>query len=280
LGFDTSQIGKTRRSEEFRVNTARLAQYAAATDDTNPQHADGRLAPPVFAHVPVLQETVEALGLATDAFAFHGEHDFHLHRPIEPGMRLLSTATVVGLQPTPAGVSIVVHTTTRNGEALVNEQYFTGFAAGGKLDRGAGSIGPGHRVPAEITAGKPVALETYPMAEDQTRRYADASRDYSEYALNLEAAQAKGLKGVLVHGMLTMAFASRAVVGKACGGDPARLRRLAGRFSAPVYLTPGQAVTTRIWPMGRRNGNTLVAYEASDASGAVVIKHGLAEVAP
>jgi acyl dehydratase len=117
------------------------------------------------------------------------------------------------------------------------------------------------------------------MAADQTRRYADAARDYSEYALNLEAAKAKGLEGVLVHGMLTMAFAGRALVDKACGGDSGRLKRLAGRFAAPVYLVPGQAITTTIWSMGRRDGRDLFGFESIEAGGGTAIRHGLAEVA-
>jgi hypothetical protein len=32
--------------------------------------------------------------------------------------------------------------------------------------------------------------------------------------------------------------------------------------------------------MGNRDGRALFAYEAADASGTVVIRHGLAEVAP
>jgi acyl dehydratase len=276
-----SRIGKTLESVEFRVNTARLGQFAAATNDENPRHLEGAIAPPVFANVPPMQQTIETLLQVTKGFAFHGEHDFHLHRPIMPGMRLRSRATLHGVQPTPAGVAIVIKTETAEiGGKVVDEQYFTALVAGAKLDKGAGGAAPEHRVPDSVRDKAPLAKVTYPMAADQTLRYADAARDYSEYALNLEAARAKGLDGVLVHGMLTMAFAGRAVVDKACGGDTARLKRLAGRFSAPVYLVPGQAITTTIWSLGRRDGREAFGFESAEASGHTAIKHGIAEVAP
>lgn len=279
MSFDLSRLGTTLESVEFRVNTARLGQFAAATNDENPRHLEGAIAPPVFANVPPMQQTVETLQLVTKDFALHGEHDFHLHRPIMPGMRLRSRATLYGVHPSKAGVSIVIKTETHEiGGEIVDEQYFTGLVAGAKLDKGVGQTAPDHRLPEEARQKPPVAKVTYPMSPDQTRRYADAARDYSEYTLNIEAARAKGLDGILVHGMLTMAFASRAIVDKVCGGDTARLRRLGGRFSAPVYLVPGQAITTSIWSLGQRNGREVFGFESVEAGGRTAIKHGIAEV--
>jgi len=280
LSFDLSQVGRSWESEEFRVNTARLAQFAAATNDDNPAHVEGRIAPPVFANVPPMQVTIEALHAVTRAFAFHGQHDFHLHRPIAPGMRLFSRATVHGVQANAAGVSVIVKTQTRTGDGeVVNEQYFTALVAGAKLPQSGGKAAPDHRLPECTSSQKPLAEVRYAMDQDQTRRYADASRDYSDYALDPEAARAKGLDGVLVHGMLTMAFAGRAVVAEACGGDSGKLRRLAGRFSRPVYLVPDQSVTTTLWSLGKRDGRATFGFEARDGAGAVVIRHGIAEVA-
>jgi acyl dehydratase len=280
MNFDASQLGRSVRSEEFRVNTARLAQFAAATNDANPQHQEGRIAPPVFAHVPTMQSAIEVLHKVTTAFALHGEHDFWFHEPIRPGMRLYSSARLIGVHPTAAGVSIVIKTETHTErQQSLNEQYFTALVAKETLAAEAGAAAPEHRVPDSVTAQPPVASVTAPLDSDQTRRYADAARDYSDYTMSAEAARAKGLDGPLVHGMLTMAMAGRAVVENACSADPARLKRLACRFSAPLYLVSGQALTTRIWRLGRRDGRDGFAFESLDAGGRVVLKHGLAEVA-
>jgi acyl dehydratase len=278
--LDTSLFGQAIRSEEFRVNTVRLAQFAAATNDVNPQHREGRTAPPVFAHVPVMQATVEALQKVTTAFAFHGEHDFRFHEPIRPGMRLYSSARLMGVHGTPAGAAIVIRTETHTDrEELMNEQYFTALVAKESVAAPAGEAAPEHQVPDDATAGPPVASATAPLDADQTRRYADAARDYSDYTMSAEAARAKGLEAPLVHGMLTLALAGNAVVEHGCGADSARLKRLACRFSAPLYLVPGQALTTRLWRLDRRDGRDGYAFESRDAGGHIVLKHGLAEVA-
>lgn len=279
MTFDLSRLGQPRRTEEFRVNTVRLAQFAAAVDDENPAHRDGSIAPPLFANVPPMQATIETLLGVTSTFALHGQHDFHYHRPIRPGMRLFAQAKLHGVIPSPAGVSIIVKSETRDEtEGLVDEQYFTALIAGAKLAKGAGEGAPDHRLPDLGKSAKALAEVKYPMAADQTFRYADAARDYSPYALRVDAAKDLGFDHVLVHGMLTMAFVSRAIVAKTCGGDSARLKRLAGRFSAPVFLIPGQAITTKIWQLDKQGGRQAFGFEASDASGQTVMKHGRAEV--
>ena len=94
-----------------------------------------------------------------------------------------------------------------------------------------------------------------------------------------EAARAKGFEHVLVHGMLTLAFAGRAVVETACGADSTRLKRLAARFSSPVYLVPGQAIATTLWSLDGSGDRARYGFESTDASGRIVLAHGLAEVA-
>lgn len=281
MTFDLSILGQVRRTEEFRVNTMRLAQFAAAIDDENPAHLEGRIASPVFANIPPMQPTIETLRRVTKAFAMHGEHDFRYHKPIRPGMRLYAQAKLIGAVPSSAGVSVIVKSETRDeAQALVSEEYFSALVRGEKLANAIGEAAPGHRLPEEAKAAAPFAEATYPMTADQTFRYAEAARDYSPYTLRLDAAKAQGFDHLLVHGMLTMAFSGRAVVEKACGGDMARLKRFAGRFSAPVFLVPGQAITTRIWKLGKSGGGgDVFGYEASDSTGAVVIRNGLAEVA-
>jgi acyl dehydratase len=91
--------------------------------------------------------------------------------------------------------------------------------------------------------------------------------------LDDELAKAMGLPGIIIHGLCTMAFTSRAAIETACPDDPARLRRLAVRFAKPVR--PRQTITTRIWDAG--DGS--YAYETTSDEGAVVIKDGLAEIA-
>jgi acyl dehydratase len=268
------------RSEEFRVNTVRLAQFAAAIDDENPAHRNGLIAAPLFANVPPMQACIEALRSVTKTFAFHGEHDIHFHQPIRPGMSLLCEATLHGVVATRGGVSIIVRSSTRDLlGTLIDEQFFTAFVYGASLPLSVGSTGPKGPRFNSSTAGRPLAQDRFELASDQTLRYADASRDYADYTLRLEAARARGFQHIVVHGMLSMAFAARAVVAQVCAGDSRRLTRLATRFSRPVFLIPNQALTTRLWPLTSNEGRERFYFETSDASGSVVLKNGLAEVA-
>lgn len=280
--FHLAALGRVHATEEFRVNSVRLAQYAAAVDDTTSERGAGRVATPVFHAIPPTQATMEALaGVVATPFILHGEHDLHIHQPIRPGMRLLARACAVGIRQTPAGVAVVVKSTTEtDGGDPVDEQYLTGLLAGRRVDADRGEGAPDHRVPPEATRSTPVASATYPMTADQTRRYADASRDYSAYTLDRDAARVVGFGNLLVHGLLTLAYAARAVLAGVCGDDAGKLRRLACRFAGPVLLVPDQTITTRTWRLGTRDGRSVYAYESADASGAVVIRHGIAEVAP
>ena len=76
--------------------------------------------------------------------------------------------------------------------------------------------------------------------------------------------------------MLTLAFAGRAVVEGACGGDSTRLRRFAARFSNPVFLLPDEAITTTLWKL---DGSGRFGFESTNVAGRTVIAHGLAKVA-
>jgi acyl dehydratase len=83
-----------------------------------------------------------------------------------------------------------------------------------------------------------------------------------------------GLPGIIIHGLCTMAFTSRAVIETACPEDPSRLKRLAVRFSSTAF--PRNTITTSLW----KTSDSTYAFETNSDEGASIIKDGLAEVAP
>ena len=87
-----------------------------------------------------------------------------------------------------------------------------------------------------------------------------------------EFARSVGLPGRIVHGLCTMAFTGRAVLESAGVDDPARFRRLAVRFSAPLF--PGDTVKTRIWDLG----DGAFGFDAVSGQGATVVKDGRAVI--
>ena len=59
--FKADAIGTTGDPVTFEVTKERIAAYSAATNDSTPAHAEGEIAPPVFAIVPAFQ----AAGMAS-----------------------------------------------------------------------------------------------------------------------------------------------------------------------------------------------------------------------
>jgi len=273
--FDTGALGRSTEEREFKAEAARTVAYAAATNDTNARHAGGELAPPVFAIVPVWDVMTSAAGLVTPPEAFdrviHAEQDMRFFRPIVPGDVLRSKATPVCVAVRGVGTTVTVRTETVDATgAPVNEQFVTLFFRGPFEGQSGGEPAPEHKLTAAMKATTPVAEVTYRFDEDQTFRYAEASGDPVRIHLDDEAAQAIGLPGIIIHGLCTMAFCGRAVIESVAGGDPARLVRLAVKFSRPVR--PGEEITVRIYG----TGDGAYGFEALNADGQAAVKDGLA----
>jgi acyl dehydratase len=266
-------------SEDVLVSAGAIISYARAINDSNPRHLAGELAPPLFAVVPALKTLVRPKKAATLAHSLHGEHDLVLHRPIVPGMTLRTHACLIGIHPSRAGAVMVGRGETRTADGdLVNEQYLTWVIRGETVRESMGVRAPEHRLPERLREIPPATRVRYPLDADQTRRYAEASGDRDAYTFDDAYARSLGYPGAIVHGLCTMAFASRAVVDACCAGDSRRLTRLAVRFSQLLLMTPGQQVTTAIWAAGERGGRDTFAFEVHDGDGRTVITHGLAEV--
>jgi len=276
--FNLDALGRWTPGRAISVSREAIASYAQATDEVAQLALDGRVAPPVFAIVPVwttLQEAAHAVAPEeARPRVVHGDQDILISAPIESGMTLRSRAAAVGVHVKESGTTVVLKTETRDGDdRLLNEQYVTEFYRGITGGTGGGTDAPDHRMPDQLADAEPEATFTYPVAEDQTQRYAEASGDHNAFHLDDEVAKAAGLPGIIVHGLCLMAFAGRAVLESRGVDDPAAVRRLAVRFSRP--MRPGDALTTRI--RGRPSDGRVV-FDAVDGAGDVVLKDGLGEL--
>jgi acyl dehydratase len=281
MEFALDKIGKWSEEQEFKVEAERIKAYAAATNDPIPAHTKGEVAPPVFAVIPIWEAMGGAVGLVTPAeampFVVHGEQDMHFHRPIVPGMVLRSKAAPVGVHVKGSGTTVVTQMQTRDADGeLVNEQFSVTFFRGVSEGESAGEPAPSHGFPEQVRSAEPVAVVSQTFDDDQTYRYSEASGDTVPIHLDDEFAKSVGLPGIIIHGLCTMAFTSWAAVENLAGGDTARLRRLAVRFSKPVL--PGQEITTRFWNRESSDGATAYAFETASSGGDVVIKDGVAEI--
>ena len=98
--WKVDELGNWTDSATFAVEKERTIAYAEATNDSNPRHTSGELAPPVFAIVAPFMQLMEPTGkIVPQEFLMrvvHGEQDMHFHQPIVPGMELVTRACPMG----------------------------------------------------------------------------------------------------------------------------------------------------------------------------------------
>jgi acyl dehydratase len=283
LAFDDAGLDKWSDEDRFEVTRERIVEYAEATNDPIAAHRSGDLAPPVFAIVPVFESllvpAVEVAPVELIPRVVHGEQDFHFHRPIRPGDKLVSRGKMIGYEGLEKGTraAILLECRTEEGE-LVNEQYVTCFFRGHNAGKRIGELSPGHKFDDALRQQAPVAKVVQHVDADQTFRYGPAAGDPMPIHLDEEVARDAGLPGIIAHGLCTMAFTSWAVLTEVAGSDVSRLKRLAVRFSKMVL--PGDDLETRIWKAGSDGGVTRYAFEtARMGTDEFAITDGLAVIA-
>ena len=280
LSFDDSHLDTFSDEDRFEVTAERIAEYAAATNDPIAAHRNGDVAPPVFAIVPVFQAllvpAVDVMPVELIPRIVHGEQDFHFHRPIYPGDRLVSRAKMIGYQGLEKGTrsAILLECRTEEGE-LVNEQYVTTFVRGFDAGKAVGELSPSHKFDDVLHEQAPFAKAHAHVDLDQTFRYSPASGDPMPIHLDAEIARSAGLPGIIAHGLCTMAMTSWGVLNEVGGSDTKRLKRFAVRFAKMVL--PGDDLETRIWNAGTTTGITSYAFETARGED-FVITDGLAEI--
>jgi len=261
------------------LSAEKAREYALATNDGNALYATGRYAPPVFGVVPTWSAMVAAVEGVVPPDAqkriVHGERDMHFHAPLIPGMRLHSESEAhswrVGSSSTRYTIRIISRDDSGN---LVLDQYVTMFIQKENTGESAGPDKPDHGFPDAARANE-LCLRSCHIDADQTYRYRDASGDNMPIHIDDAFAKRVGLPGIIVHGLCTMAMNGHAVIDGLAGGDPARLKRLAVRWSK--HVLPGTDLVTRIYDGGTDGDRRILAFE-STSEGSLVVTNGRAEI--
>ncbi|SRR5579885_2744538 len=277
-------IGREYPPTAATVTLEALQNYARACNDDNRRYFDpaapgGIVAPPMFGVVVSWMSVINAVGdpeLGADLLRLlHAEQDMEFLAPLRPGDDITTVARVASIEALPGGESMTLEMNSRDrAGAPVLRTLFGIFIRSGRRDRGATTRAERPGVP----AGDAVLSITQTIDRDQTFRYAEASGDRNPIHVDENVAKMAGLPGIIVHGLCTMAFASRAIIEGLCGGDTARLKRLRVQFSRPVF--PGQSITTKVWSSGERAGRSVFVFETYNPDGLAVIRGGIAEVSP
>jgi len=276
-GLNRDYIGRSFSGGALFANPDHMKLFAAATSDANPHHTGAALpwiAPPLF---PVrlfkecLIRPVTDPGLNADLLRLvHGEQDMRFHRPLRPWDLVTTRAVIDSIEDKSSGQLMKILIKGFVEGVLAVEAVAGIFIRGGKKTEKK------EEAAAEAPRPAPAFTHQVTVDMDQATRYAEASLDDNPIHLDAEVAKMGGLPGVILHGLCTMAFTSRAFVEQACGGDSRRLARLSVRFSKPVL--PGDTLTTTAWPLGDEGGVKRFGFETANQAGALVITNGTAEV--
>ncbi len=267
-----------------RVDEDAVFAYARATNDPNPRYLAGDAVPIAFT-ATLVRSLMPWSAFTPDPMGFvegrrggvHGQHDIHLRGEVKQGQDVQWSGEIAGLKQNRGGVLVTrrVIVSDMTGAPLV-EHLWTDFLMGATLrgDHPDWAL-PDHMFP-EKARSRLFASQVVPVDRDQAFRYAGVSSDHAPHAMDDAVAREEGYPGKILQGMCTFGLCCGAVVNAGAGGEPSRLRRVAGRFSAPAF--PNRDLDVRLYDAGLTpDGARALAFEALQ-DGAAVITHGRAEV--
>jgi len=288
MPLNSAMIGATTESVIHDIDARWLMSYAAGLGDTLPCYLDtlrpeGITAHPLF---PVCVEWPAILAMRGDGGssaltaeerlrAVHATHDLVIHRSVKPGDRLTTRATVVGVERRKPGAYQVTRLDTVD---EVGQPVCTTWQGG--IYRGVevqGSDRPAvdaPLAPEPVEAGTPVrAGIVVPISALAAHVYTECARIWNPVHTDTAVAARAGLPGLILHGTATLALAVSRVLELEAQNDPARVRRIAGRFGAMV-LMPSE-ITVRILSRQTTPEGDVVRFEVRNVEGALAVQNGL-----
>jgi len=204
----------------------------------------------------------------------HGEQGLVLHRPIPPAGTVIGRTRITGLVDKGADKGALLFSERdvveqATGDLIATLSSTTFLRGDGGFGGPAGPVPAPHKLP-DRAPDASLDLPTIPQAALIYR----LSGDYNPLHADPRVAKAAGFPKPILHGLCTYALACRAILRLACGNDPARLKSLKVRFSAPVF--PGETIRTEIW----REGDVVSFRSGVVERGMKVLDNGRAEIMP
>lgn len=250
MPLDARCVGESTEAVTHEVDARWLMAYAAALGDFDPRYFDtaagtviGHPLFPVCLEWPAILAARrlpghEAVTPAESARGVHAAHDMHIYRPIRAGDRLHTRATIIALETIRPGAAMTIRLdTVDDAGALVCRTYYLAISRGVAViggDRFVEHVPPVPHavlgVQAEVD-GPPIEVGT-----GLAHVYTECARIFNPIHTDRAVALAAGLPDVILHGTASLALTVSRLVETHLGGDPERVRRIGGRFSAMVLM--------------------------------------------
>lgn len=210
----------------------------------------------------------------------HGEQFLRLHRPLPAAGTVVGRSRIRALvdKGRDKGALVVQERSLHDkmsGELLATLEHVTFCRGNGGFSELADNGPKGGDPPPPAKPATPDSapdatcdLPTLPQAALIYRLCADPNPLHAEPVV----AKTAGFPRPILHGLATYGVAGHAILKTYCSYDPARLKSLGVRFSAPVF--PGETIRTEMW----RRGNALQFRARVLERDLIVLSHGTAEV--
>lgn len=203
----------------------------------------------------------------------HGEQGLVIHKPLPASGTVIGRSRVTGLVdkgPDKGALLLqerdIVDKAT--GELLASVTATAVLRGDGGFGGPSGAAPEPHRLPdraPDVTCDLP----TLPQAALIYR----LSGDYNPLHADPKVARSVGFPRPIMHGLCSYGVAGRAILKTCCDDDPARLKAMALRFSAPAF--PGETIRTEIW----RDGGAVSFRARVVERDVLILNNGLARVA-
>ncbi|MGY3473541.1 MaoC/PaaZ C-terminal domain-containing protein [Bradyrhizobium ottawaense] len=175
----------------------------------------------------------------------HGEQSIEIHEPLAPAGHVLGRTWVEEIVDKGAG----------KGALIYQHRTLTDAATGGKLctlvssffcRADGGFEGPSRAAsaPHPIPQREPDTFCDLPTLPQSALLYR-LNGDFTAGHADPEAARSAGFERPMLQGLCTFGVAGHALLKCVCSYEPAHVRKMAVRFSSPVY--PGETIRTEIW---------------------------------
>ena len=207
----------------------------------------------------------------------HGEQDLRLLRPLAPKGTLIARNRVVSLTDKGAGkgaLAVVLRTLidAGSGETVAESRNATFLRGDGGFSQSGGVSDPSpEALPA--VPHRPADIEVSYATRPESALIYRLSGDFNPLHVDPEVALKAGFDRPILHGLCTYGMGARAVIERVLGHDAAGLKRLAVRFTSPVW--PGETVRYELW---RDGASTLRLRASVDARQTVVLNNGVVEI--
>jgi NAD(P)-dependent dehydrogenase (short-subunit alcohol dehydrogenase family)/acyl dehydratase len=204
------------------------------------------------------------------AGVLHGEQELIFHRPLPTEGTLTTEGRISGIYDKGAGKGAIIVGESDTVDAQGRRLFTSICTVFGRLDGGFGGPGAPKSEVQFPERAPDIVVDARPNAH-QPLLYR-LSGDFFSLHVDPDFAKMAGFEKPIMHGLCTHGYACRALCDQLIPGAPEKARRLACRFSKPLY--PGVPIQILIWKM--EAGRALWRVVNAE-TGAVVIDNGVFE---